>query len=290
MQNVNFNELIDYICKTQNLTTLRTVVTKELLHYDILNALSNAGVLAKLTFQGGTALRLCYKLKRYSEDLDFAGGTDFNQDNFLNIKDILENYIRRKYNLNVTVKDPKHSIVDSSGRTKINVAKWQLSIVTHPEQSNIPQQKIRIEIANVPSYTRKLMPILSNYEFLPDGYEDTFVYVESLEEILADKIIAYAARPYIKNRDIWDLQWLNQQNVTVNTDFVQHKIQDYGINDFRELLLHRISLLKTAVMSNAFTKELSRFLDIETRNKTLEKPGFDEYVIETVTKLLTLAL
>ncbi len=290
MQNVNFNELVDYICRTQNLSTLKTVVTKELLHYDILNALSNYNVLAKLTFQGGTALRLCYKLKRYSEDLDFAGGVDFNQDNFLNIKNILEDYIRNKYGMEVTVKDPKHSIIDSSSKTKVNVAKWQLSIVTHPEQPDIPQQKIRIEVANIPAYTRKLMPLISNYEFLPDGYEDTFVYVESLEEILADKIIAYAARPYFKNRDIWDLQWLNQQAIIVNRDFVMKKVFDYGINNFKELLSEKIARLEQAVMSKDFNSELSRFLDVETRNKTLEKPGFHEYVIETVTKLLKDAL
>lgn len=290
MQNVNFNELVDYICSTQNLTSLRTVVTKELLHYDILNALSNANILEKLTFQGGTALRLCYKLKRYSEDLDFAGGIDFNQDNFLNIKDILESYINSKYGMEVTVKDPKHSIIDNSSKTKVNVAKWQLSIVTHPEQPNIPQQKIRIEIANIPAYTRKLMPLISNYEFLPDGYDDTFVYVESLEEILADKIIAYAARPYFKNRDIWDLQWLNQQNITVNQDFVMKKIQDYGINNFQQLLAEKIAMLEQVVMSKDFNNELSRFLDLETRKKTIDKPGFHEYVIETVKKILKSAL
>jgi len=290
MQNVNFNELVDSICVTQNLTTLRTVVAKELLHYDILQALSSAGVLASLTFQGGTALRLCYRLRRYSEDLDFAGGTDFNQEKFLYIKDILENYIHNKYGMEVTVKDPKHHTLETSDQSKVHVAKWQISIVTHPEQTNIPQQKIRIEIANIPAYTRKLMPIISNYEFLPDGYEDTFVYVESLEEILADKIIAYAARPYIKNRDIWDLQWLNQQNITVNTELVKHKIHDYGISDFNKLLAYKISMLKSAVMSRDFTNELSRFLDLETRSKTLDKPGFDEYVIETVTRLLHTSL
>lgn len=290
MQNINFNELVDYICRTQNLTTLRTVITKELLHYDILCALSNANVLAKLTFHAGTALRLCYKLKRYSEDLDFAGGLDFNQDNFLNIKNILEDYIYNKYRMDVTVKDPKHSIIDSSTQTKVNVAKWQLSIVTNPEQPNIPQQKIRVEIANIPAYTRKLMPLISNYDFLPDGYNDTFVYVESLEEILADKIIAYAARPYFKNRDIWDLQWLNQQNIIVNQDFVRNKAHDYGVKNFKQLLSEKIVMLEQVVMSKDFNSELSRFLDLDTKNKTLNKPGFHEYVIETVTKTLKSAL
>jgi len=52
-------------------------IIKEILHYEILFALNESGAATKLTFQGGTALRLCYQGSRYSEDLDFAGGADF---------------------------------------------------------------------------------------------------------------------------------------------------------------------------------------------------------------------
>ena len=56
---------------------LRPVLLKELLHYDILLCLDQSGFLATLTFHGGTALRLCYGAPRFSEDLDFAAGPDF---------------------------------------------------------------------------------------------------------------------------------------------------------------------------------------------------------------------
>jgi len=32
-----------------------------------------------------------------------------------------------------------------------------------------------------------------NYGFLPDGYRDTLIFVESLEEVMADKIILLPA-------------------------------------------------------------------------------------------------
>lgn len=51
---------------------MRPVIEKELLHHDILFALDQAGLLEHLTFQGGTALRLCYGAQRFSEDLDFV--------------------------------------------------------------------------------------------------------------------------------------------------------------------------------------------------------------------------
>ena len=53
---------------------MRPVIEKEILHYDILFCLDQAGLLKDLVFQGGTCLRLCYGANRFSEDLDFAGG------------------------------------------------------------------------------------------------------------------------------------------------------------------------------------------------------------------------
>src|SRR5438132_14181948 len=47
---------------------------KETIHLHLLSALSDAGVLRHVVFQGGTALRLCYGGERYSEDLDFVCG------------------------------------------------------------------------------------------------------------------------------------------------------------------------------------------------------------------------
>jgi predicted nucleotidyltransferase component of viral defense system len=63
--------------QVENVSHMRSVIEKELLHYDILFALEKGGLLDKLTFQGGTSLRLCYGGNRFSEDLDFAGGKDF---------------------------------------------------------------------------------------------------------------------------------------------------------------------------------------------------------------------
>jgi predicted nucleotidyltransferase component of viral defense system len=61
------------------------VIEKELLHYDILDELDRFSLLARLSFQGGTCLRLCYGSERYSEDLDFAGGSDFNHRDFVGL-------------------------------------------------------------------------------------------------------------------------------------------------------------------------------------------------------------
>jgi len=70
-----FDQLVDEAMKSQTeLSPLRVVVEKELLHHDILREMAEAGLLQNLTFMGGTCLRACYGSNRLSEDLDFMGG------------------------------------------------------------------------------------------------------------------------------------------------------------------------------------------------------------------------
>lgn len=280
----NFNQLVELICLDENHKNLRPVIEKELLHYDILFALSENNLLDKLVFQGGTALRLCYKLKRFSEDLDFAGGVDFSKDDLFALKSVIEDYIGRRYGLEVLVKEPK--LFEYGEKNKVHVTKWQIAIVTHPKRKDIPKQKIKLEIANIPAYTRHLMPLHNNYQVLPDGYSETFVYVESLDEILADKIIAYAARKEIKCRDVWDLQWLQHHNANINLDFVNKKIIDYKLENFCEKLIARIDELNPLIESGKFHKEMARFLDGNTVNKTFHKEGFLSYISGNVSQLL----
>jgi predicted nucleotidyltransferase component of viral defense system len=74
---MQFDELVAMAINQGGAAAQRPVIEKELLHFDILFCLDEAGLLDRLTFQGGTALRLCYGSNRLSEDLDFAGGEDF---------------------------------------------------------------------------------------------------------------------------------------------------------------------------------------------------------------------
>ena len=62
-----FDQLVDQALRHQaELASLRVVVEKELLHHDIMRALSDSGMLEKLCFTGGTCLRACYGSNRLS--------------------------------------------------------------------------------------------------------------------------------------------------------------------------------------------------------------------------------
>jgi predicted nucleotidyltransferase component of viral defense system len=270
----NFNAMVDKAMQENDLSSLRAVIEKELLHYDILFALDKENLLDKLTFQGGTALRLCYGGQRFSEDLDFAGGVHFQPLDLKQMKECIESYIGSRYGLEVSVKEPKE-LLHENDRHGINVDKWQIRIVTSPDRPDIPKQMIKIEVACIPAYSSFPRALISNYDFLPDGYTDTLIMVESLDEIMADKLIALpSCQRYIRYRDLWDLQWLKKQGAKINIEFIKNKIKDYQIDHYQENLDVLIKGLPQIINGPDFKSQMSRFIPRSAQENTLKKEKF----------------
>ena len=285
MDKQDFNQLVNLAMALPGRAAMKPVVEKEILHYDIFYALDNAGLLKDLVFQGGTSLRLCRGSNRFSEDLDFAGGKDFTSQKMLAIKSCIEKHIGERYGLLVEVKEPKEmaGLPDYEG---VKVDKWQVSVETAPQQRNLPRQRIKLEIANIPAYTRELMPLKLNYDFLL-GYGSVLVNTETLDEIMADKLVAFPASvKNIRYRDIWDLAWLDQKGAKLVPSLVEQKVSDYRIEGFAQLLEDAIERLPALVAGNPFTDQMQRFIDSETISSTLNKPGFLDYLTKTVGGLL----
>lgn len=277
-QETNFSTLVESAMQQQGRSHMRPVIEKELLHYDILFALDQEGLLDKLTFQGGTALRLCYGAPRFSEDLDFVGGYHFKMEDLRNLKTCIETYLKKRYNLAVSIKEPKilEENVDDRG---IKMNKWQIRIVTHPERPDLPKQMIKVEVGNIPAYTREPRQLQANYDFLLDGYSDILVLVESLDEIFADKLISLVnCQAYVRYRDIWDLHWLKQQRVSFRLELIQKKIADYTIRDYLIKVENFRDRLKAIIYDEAFKVQMSRFLPIDVQTRTLLKEKFYDFL------------
>jgi len=282
----NFNALIERAMKDRKHFQMRPVIAKELLHYDILFALDNESLLDKLTFQGGTCLRLCYNASRFSEDLYFAGGKTLTTKTLIHIKSCLEHYIGARYGLEITIKEPKEMASEPELRD-IKVDKWQVSITTEPARKDLPKQKVKIEVANIPAYSKTPRTLQLNYDFLPDGYDDLLIMSETLDEIMADKLISLAAcQAYMRHRDIWDLRWLKLQGATVQADLIFKKIKDYKVENYPEKLNKLIKQLNTVVHSKAFKDQMSRFIPMDVQDRTLKKSKFLDNLAEENNQLL----
>ena len=271
---VNFEDMVNRAIKSVGSASIRPVIEKELLHYDILFALDNHGLLDGLTFQGGTSLRLCYGSSRLSEDLDFTGGVNFSAKEVEDIRDCIVKYVGKRYDLLVEVKEPKDLEKDIRYQD-LKILKWQVAVTTSPERKDIPKQKIKIEVANVPSYTRIPKALTVNYDMLPDGYGDTLIMVETLNEIMTDKVISLPnTQNYVRHRDIWDLRWLKQQGASVELDLLDKKIIDYKIDNYRDKVIELKSRLPEIIRGENFLNELKRFIPVEVQERTIKKEKF----------------
>ena len=132
---------------------------KEAIHLHLLSALSESGVLQHVIFQGGTALRLCYRGERYSEDLDFVCGKagaylkDIEFDALVDkALETTKRTLQRDFDIDaaqIVLKRPAQpELLEGS---HINVAIWQIVVPIDPTPKT-PKSRIKIEFANVPSY------------------------------------------------------------------------------------------------------------------------------------------
>ncbi len=269
-----FLTLVELAMREPGRSHMRPVIEKELLHYDILFALDKANLLDKLIFQGGTSLRLCYGAARFSEDLDFAGGVNFDIKDLILMKNCLEEYLVTRYGLEISIKEPKDLLQEPENKN-IKVNKWQIRVMTHPERKDLPKQMIKIEVANIPAYTSEARQLVHNYDFLPDNYRNTIVMTETVDEIFADKMVAFVAcEAYVRYRDIWDLHWLKQKGAKLKMDLVKNKLKDYHVKNYSQKLNEMILRLKDIIFSLEFKKQMSRFLADDVQTKTLSSEKF----------------
>ena len=276
-----FDNLVNNALKNQpDLSPLRIVVEKEILHHDILRILSNSNMLANLTFIGGTALRICYGSLRLSEDLDFTGGENFSKEALSDMGDILVCSLNTKYGLDVTVSEP---IKDNT-----NVSTWKIKVKTRSQQKHFPEQRINIDICAMPSYEKEPMMLLNPYA-VDMGTNGLIIQTQSMEEIYMDKLLALALRPNrIKYRDLWDIIWLNQQGLKPRFELFNNKLKDRKLSKeyFLSLLKDRIQLISSDKnIKIEFHKEMNRFLPAQQINIIIKQDNFWTYIINLLSKL-----
>lgn len=269
-----FDQLVDEALRSRaDLAILRPVVEKELLHHDILREMSGAGLLAGLTFIGGTCLRACYGSQRLSEDLNFTGGSDFIKSDLADLAQVLTERLHIRYGLPVNVSEP----VKTGGK----VSTWKLMIETRPSQRHLPAQRIHLDICAIPSHDPRPM-MLRNLYGIDLGTSGLILQAQSREEILADKMIALVFRENrIKNRDLWDIAWLVQHGVTLPAALIPVKIADHQRekSEFSTLLSERIGSFKAdPAMRDDFLKEMQRFLPAAVVRDALAQPSWWQYL------------
>jgi predicted nucleotidyltransferase component of viral defense system len=289
------NAVVDFMRRQGLPNEMEQNLVKEAIHLHLLSALSDAGILRQVVFQGGTALRLCYGGERYSEDLDFVcgkGGSYLDEAEFEKLVkkalDTAKASLQREFDVGpeeIQFKQPEHPM-EILGDA-VAIAAWQI-VVPVATTSRSPKSRIKIEFANVPSYDNaaqvaRVTPGLVQMQ-------DVILTVESKNEILADKAVALTARDVLKHRDIWDI-WDLTGRLTAQAarEIVRRKFEDYGVVDVEEKARKRIDELSQEATAKSFLQEMERFLPAK-RVTEITRAGLHKTIMNASKDLIRLAV
>lgn len=227
----------------------------------------------QIAFHGGTSLRLSWSSTRFSEDLDFllsSGVKNFDTVMQRVDQQLLE-MVRRV--------DPDFA-VQTRDRTKDAQRMPAFMIaVTHP--AYVGNSKIKVEYWRTkPAYLEKyptqlrtpqIPPGFDRANELPGALSDFMIMTSNpvpaatLETAYADKLVAFATRPHLKWRDLYDLWWIGTQTRC-----------ELNLESVSEQFLHNISAytpaqglppaLALAQFLNRPQEELVRHADPDLKN------------------------
>lgn len=192
----------------------------------ILHALAKKGFFTKYVFHGGSCLFFFYDNVRWSEDLDFVKNR-LNPGHVANDLSLIEKALKS------ACRDIKLLIpeVESVGlKMQKESERFVRFILKLSEKGKREKTKINVKIAEIKAHLVKTVL-----------FEGDVVAVESAEELMADKIVAIAARGKSlrmpKVRDILDFYYLGEGVEVLKTDvhfseikrLVNEKIEEYEL-------------------------------------------------------------
>jgi predicted nucleotidyltransferase component of viral defense system len=245
-------------------------VLREYLQILILKILSDKKVFNNIVFVGGTALRILYGLRRYSEDLDFSLVNRKGYD-FVSVLEYLKQELKL-LNFNVDI-NYKKGVVDSAFISFSGLLQ-ELGL------SSIKSQKISVKLevdTNPPKGGTEENTLINDEFIFPVKHFD-------LPSLMAGKLHSVLCRKFVKGRDYYDLIWYLSKTITPNfrklnnaITQTKNKIEKIDEKNWKEVLLKR---LKKINFPHA-KKDVERFLMNPEEGKLLSFENFEKLIAQS---------
>lgn len=255
--------------------------SREYLQIVILEGIYHSKFGRFLSFMGGTCLRLCHNLKRYSDDLDFtldvkSGEYDFKNLNLIVQQDLVSRNIKNEINVS------QDKIVQ---KTFIRI----VDILDLLGLSRVKGQRlhIKLEVDTNPVDIK----FGKRESFFITKYNEIFpILKHDLPTLFAGKILAILNRPYRRGRDFYDLIWYLSQKVNINITYLNEGMKQCRLKEKfsdEEEIFERIEGIVSQIESDFILKDISRFLEdpnditwiknykqvfLQLKNSNLKKP------------------
>jgi predicted nucleotidyltransferase component of viral defense system len=232
-------------------------ILREYLQYKILYIISKSKIAYKLSFLGGTAIKICYGSTRFSEDLDFDN-FDLSQNEFneisLKIKKELE---YEGYEVEI------RNVFKGAFRCYIKIPK----LLYENDLSNYVDENIVIQVDTAPH----------GFKYKPNNFLlqkfDVFgnIKLTPADIILSQKVATIFGRKRQKGRDYFDLVYL--MGITdFNYDYLDFKLSIKNKEELKKELLEKVSNLNFKEL----LKDVEPFLvDKDSGERVLK---FKEYI------------
>lgn len=230
-------------------------IIREYLQVLILKAIYQSKYGKSLSFLGGTCLRICHDLKRFSEDLDFALDQKLSDYSFHELNHIIASFLKNTdFEVDLNISEDK--VVQKSF---IRVSK-----VLHTFQlSPINSQKIHVKIE---IDTNPVKVLDSEIEtFFVTKFDELFPILKHTDETMfAGKICAVLNRNYAKGRDFYDLLWYLNHKKSINVHYLNATFCQAGLKmRFKDsaTILDAVKRKIQNVNPSEILKDIGRFLE-----------------------------
>lgn len=168
---------------------MQNLINQEQFELEVLNKLNSKKFLKYLVFGGGTMLRLCYGLNRFSADLDFWTIKEFNINKLYND---LKEYFEQLYTL-------------TDYQNKFYTLLYEIKSKNYPRSLKV---EIRKEVKKIETEKAIAYSPYSNIQVL--------VTVVALKEMMTSKIKSFLERREI--RDAFDIEFLLKKGIRLTDE------------------------------------------------------------------------
>lgn len=247
----------------------KLMVAREMLQVIILKILRDKGHFKNLAFVGGTALRLIYRINRYSEDLDFSL-VEKNGYDFKTIVNDLEKGLAL-FNFDVDIKF-KENVVNAA-QIKFSLLLHELGLRVHHQAKLM----IKFEVdTNPPAGADvELVKLVDFLEY------DLKVFAKP--SLMAGKLHAVLQRRYDKGRDYYDLYWYLLGKIEPNLDLLNNSLEqttgeksNLNSGTWKNELLAKIKKVNFKKIQN----DVEPFLMFKSELDNLSLEGFERALFD----------
>jgi len=245
---------------------------KQIMQQIALLGLWRAKFFEHAAFYGGTALRILYKLDRFSEDLDFSllkSNPQFQLDGYLHaISSELEAF---GFDTQINMKQKKSDTDIQSAFLKANTQQHLIrinapdAIQQRCHSKKLLKIKLETDIEPPPHFNTETKPVLHPIPFWIRSY--------CLPDLFAGKISAVLCRQWqqrIKGRDWYDFLWFIQHHVPVHLEHLDKRLRAFGfysdVRPLNESIVKKLLSKRIQTLNVQLAKEdISKFIKNPSR-------------------------